>query len=1044
MPSRRRASRPVDASVDGAAASQTSEVTQKAGPVEELSPAERYAASRGREARRNTELGHFSATLDFPLDDFQERACVSLESGRGVLVAAPTGAGKTVVGEFAVHLALAHGTKAFYTTPIKALSNQKYAEFVARHGEDKVGLLTGDTSINSEAPIVVMTTEVLRNMIYAESSTLGGLEYVVMDEVHYLADKDRGAVWEEVILQLPLSTRVVSLSATVSNAEEFGGWLAEVRGATDIIVSEVRPVPLYQHVMVGHRLMNLFDEDVSFEESADAGVQVNPELVQLARRSPAPSRSSSQEVHSRRGGRHDRRGRGRPGPKGEQGPGSGSLTAASGQRSRGASRPDTIATLDDAGLLPAIVFVFSRKGCDAAVAQNVRAGVRLTNRQEQREIEATLENAARRLPAEDLEVIGYWPWREGLLRGIAAHHAGLVPVFKEAVERLFLRGLVKVVYATETLALGVNMPARSVVLEKLDKFNGEGHVSVTPGEYTQLTGRAGRRGIDVEGHAVVTWHQGMDPAAVAGLASRRTYPLNSSFRPTYNMSLNLLSRLGVERARGVLEQSFAQYQADASVVGLARQLASRKESLRGYEEAMSCHLGDFAEYADLRQRVNQAQKNASRNRGRARRSSAELSLEALGRGDVINAKGPRGLGYCVVTDISHSLKDPRPTIVTTDGQLRRISPSDLNGPVEILTTVRVPKSFTGRSPQERHDIAATMRNALKDARPDPSRRTPGFAYPGADASPEAVLALETELKRHPCNACPEREQHARWADRYRKLKVEVDRLQSQIMGRTHSIARTFDRVIAVLGAVGYVKGSGDQTRITDAGHTMLRLYGERDLLTALVLSEGAFEGLSPAAMAAVATIFVYQPKREGDVAPRHWPAGVKEVWEHAVRAWSALEDLEVEHKVNTTPAPDATLVEPMHRWACGEDLARALEDVEVQAGDFVRWAKQVIDFLGQLSQNPAVSPSVAETASAASELVRRGVVAASAVLETASGEEAEPEQGEDLSHLRRRRWQPREERRDEPSMDRWDGRRNENRNDYRSDRAQGRRDDRRD
>ena len=215
------------------------------------SPAERYAAAKARGRRDRSELGRFTATLDFPLDPFQEQACEAVEDGKGVLVAAPTGAGKTVVGEFAVHLALATGRKAFYTTPIKALSNQKYHDLVGRHGVQNVGLLTGDSSVNGEAPVVVMTTEVLRNMMYAGSSTLLGLGFVVMDEVHYLADRFRGAVWEEVIIHLPESVQVVSLSATVSNAEEFGDGLAEVRGNHEVVVAEHRPVPLFQHMLVG-------------------------------------------------------------------------------------------------------------------------------------------------------------------------------------------------------------------------------------------------------------------------------------------------------------------------------------------------------------------------------------------------------------------------------------------------------------------------------------------------------------------------------------------------------------------------------------------------------------------------------------------------------------------------------------------------------------------------------------------------------------------------------------------------------------------------
>jgi ATP-dependent RNA helicase HelY len=734
--------------------------------------------------------------------------------------------------------------------------------------------------------------------------------------------------------------------------------------------------------MVGSHLVDLFAEDVSFDASADREATVNPELSRLARREPGGGPSSHRD--QRRRGRQrpqDRRRNHRDRRTDHDRPGT--AVGHRGGPPRAASRPRTIEVLDDAGLLPAIVFVFSRKGCDAAVAQCVRSGLRLTTAQDEEQIEQVLAAAASRLPAEDLEVVGYWPWREGLLRGIASHHAGLLPVFKEAVEQLFAAGLVKVVYATETLALGVNMPARSVVLEKLDKFNGTEHAPVTAGEYTQLTGRAGRRGIDVEGHAVVAWHDGLDPVSVAGLASRRTYPLNSSFRPTYNMSMNLLIRLGVAKARDTLEQSFAQYQADASVVGLARDLAKRQESLEGYEQAMTCHLGDFGEYDALRQELTKAQKQLSRNRSRAKRSAAQMALESLERGDVVDLGGGRkGHGPALVLEPARSLKQPQAGVITLDGRQRRVGAQDLGGPVEVIAEVRIPKHLHGRTPKERQDLAASLRAALRDRPSSPVRSTAGFSHTGAERSEQAVEDLERALRKHPCHGCPDREQHARWASRHRSLQKDVDGLRSRITGRTHSIARTFDRVLAVLSAVGYVKGQGQDLRVTDAGRTMLRLYGERDLLTALVLSDAGFDGLSPAALAAAATIFVYQPKRDTEGLPRQWPQGVHATWDAAVTWWSRLEDLEREHRVEPTPAPDATLVTPMHRWACGDDLATALEEVDVAAGDFVRWAKQVIDFLGQLAQNPYVEPGLASTAAAASELVRRGVVAASTVVGT--------------------------------------------------------------
>ena len=533
-------------------------------------PAEKFATAKVRNQYKETTA--FVQSFDFEFDPFQVAACHAVEEGSGVLVAAPTGAGKTVVGEFAAHLALKLGKKCFYTTPIKALSNQKYSEFVAMFGEDRVGLLTGDTSINGEADVLVMTTEVLRNMLYASSNTLTNLGYVVMDEVHYLADKFRGAVWEEVLIHLMESVQVISLSATVSNAEEFGEWLGEVRGNTQVIVSEIRPIPLYQHVLIGNRLLDLFDKPG----------QINPEIL---RREREAVRKASISRH--------RRGR---------------FSEAQDRL----SRADIIEKLANQNLLPAITFIFSRIGCDAAVKQCLHAGLRLTSTAERDEIRSTALKYTQNIAEEDLVVLGFDEWLSALERGIAAHHAGLLPSFKSAVEELFQKGLIKAVFATETLALGINMPARTVVLEKLIKYNGESHVPITPGEYTQLTGRAGRRGIDIEGNAVIQWSPTVDSASAAGLASTRTYPLRSSFAPTYNMSINLIARFGRERARRSLESSFAQFQADRAVVGLSRQIAKNEAAIKELLSQAVCHLGDFLEYARIRREIKEVESLLSR------------------------------------------------------------------------------------------------------------------------------------------------------------------------------------------------------------------------------------------------------------------------------------------------------------------------------------------------------------------------------------------------------------------------------------------------
>ncbi len=930
----------------------------------DLTPAERYAASR--RTAKNPVLTDFTAHYDFPLDDFQRRACLEIEAGRGVLVAAPTGSGKTIVGEFAVHLALTTGRKAFYTTPIKALSNQKYHDLVQRYGPENVGLLTGDNVVNGEAPVVVMTTEVLRNMLYAGSRTLIGLGYVVMDEVHYLADRSRGAVWEEVIIHLPDSVTVVSLSATVSNAEEFGEWLATVRGETTTIVEEHRPVPLYQHVMVGRRLLDLFaTSDVDAAAGfVKEGAPVNDELVKLARDDWASSRMKDRRTA--KGSRGGQGGGQRGGPR----------QVGNGRRIWIPSRYDVVHRLDREGLLPAIYFIFSRVGCDAAVTQCLDAGLRLTSPAEQQEIVAHVSAACRDLPPEDLQVLGYHEFLDGLSRGVAAHHAGMLPAFKQVVEELYLRGLCKIVFATETLALGINMPARTVVIEKLSKWNGETHADITPGEYTQLTGRAGRRGLDVEGHGVVLWQPGMNPREVAGLASTRTYPLRSSFRPSYNMAVNLVHQYGRERSRELLEQSFAQFQADKAVVGLARQLAKAEDALGGYAEAAACHLGDFMEYAALRQRISDVEKAASRTRRTDRRDETVESLRHLKVGDVIQVPVGKFAGYAVVVDPGWSPDNPRPYVVTADRQARRLAMIDFPTPVEALGRVKVPKSFNGRNPQMRRDLANALRDRTHDLAPPRPDRPGARAGRPADVDDE-IAALRAQLRAHPCHGCADREDHARWAERHYKLERDSATLRRRIDQRTNTVARQFDRVCEVLTALEYLDGD----TVTDRGRGLMRLYGEMDLVAAEALRLGVWEGLPAAGLASALSALVFETRRADDAnAPRVPGGAIGKALDRTHQVWAGLDALEREHKLDFLRPPDVGFAWLSYRWAEGDDLDDLLGTSDLSAGDFVRWTKQLLDLAGQVA-DAAGDSTLRATARDVVRLVKRGVVAYSGLAE---------------------------------------------------------------
>jgi ATP-dependent RNA helicase HelY len=913
-----------------------------------------------------SELARFAAELPFALDDFQRRGCAALEAGRGVLVCAPTGAGKTVVGEFAVHLALAAGGKCFYTTPIKALSNQKHTDLVARYGKEKIGLLTGDLSVNSHAPVVVMTTEVLRNMLYADSPALQGLSHVVMDEVHFLADRMRGAVWEEVILHLPEEVRLVSLSATVSNAEEFGGWIQTVRGDTTVVVDEHRPVPLWQHMLVGKRLFDLFDYGAG---AAERKPVVDPQLLRhIAHRREADRLTDWQPRGSSR-----RHGGDRP------------------RLFRPPGRPDVIAILDSEGLLPAITFVFSRVGCDAAVKQCLRSPLRLTTEEERARIAEVIDHRCGDLADTDLAVLGYYEWREGLLRGLAAHHAGLLPVFRHTVEELFTAGLVKAVFATETLALGINMPARTVVLERLVKFNGEQHAPLTAGEYTQLTGRAGRRGIDVEGHAVVLWHPNedtADPGHVAGLASTRTFPLRSSFAPSYNMTINLVHQMGPEQAHRLLERSFAQFQTDRSVVGLVR-TAERGERLL---EQVAAELGGadapILEYARLRAQISARERTQARASRLQRRQASHDALAALRRGDIINLSRGRHSGLAVVLEADRDSTEPRPLVLSEHRWAGRISAADYPAGASPVGSMSLPKRVEHRQPRVRRDLASALRSAAAGL-VIPARHGRRGAGTGDDGDVDPELAsLRAALRRHPAHRDPDRDTSIRVAERCLRLESDNAQIRKKVAAATNSLARTFDRIVGLLTERGFIQAGDGGPQVTDDGLLLARIYSESDLLVAECLRTGAWDGLGPAELAAVVSAVLYETRGgegPGGMSGRESPTAPIRHALHQTRRLSAeLRADEHHHRIAPSREPDDGFVAAVYRWARTGDLAAALAESDaagggspLSAGDFVRWCRQVLDLLDQL-RNAAPDPGLRACAKRAIDTVLRGVVAVDA------------------------------------------------------------------
>ncbi|MGO1199199.1 MAG: DEAD/DEAH box helicase, partial [Dermabacteraceae bacterium] len=536
---------------------------------------------------------------------------------------------------------------------------------------------------------------------------------------------------------------------------------------------------------------------------------------------------------------------------------------------------------------------------------------------------------------------------------------------------------IKVVFATETLALGINMPARSVVLEKLVKFNGVDHADLTPGEFTQLTGRAGRRGIDTEGHAVVLAGARFDAPAVASLASKRTYPLRSAFRPTPNMAVNLLDRFDLSRARETLETSFAQFQADRSVVGLARRARELEDTAADYREAVTCERGDLVEYARIQEAITEREKTLSRARADRDRDRTRSVLGDLRRGEVIALPGGKRRGYAVVLDVDRAvLGGPQVDLLDTEGRRRSLRPGDVPSPPAVIDTLRLPRQDSLGSGKVRKDTAAALRRRLAgqddDARAEVRRRA--GRSPSTAATDEQLLALREELAAHPCADCPDLESHLRWVGRWRKSRGELEGVQRRIRGRTSSLARQFDHLTDLLIELGYLEPQGregEELRPTTSGLRLRRLFSDRDLLVAQCLEHGAWAGLDPAGLAAMVSAAVHETRRD-DRAPEVIPdPAVDAALAASTRLAAALQSAETRHRITPTTVPDPAIAGIVHRWARGAHLAAALEGNDLPPGDFVRHCRQVIDLLDQLTADEELGAVARQSIRA----VRRGLVA---------------------------------------------------------------------
>jgi ATP-dependent RNA helicase HelY len=831
----------------------------------------------------------------FALDRFQEEAIAAVDAGRSVLVAAPTSSGKTVVAEHAVEAALTAGRRAFYTTPIKALSNQKFRDLGAMFGPDRVGLMTGDQVVAPDAAVVVMTTEVLRNMLYADSSAVDDLAWAVLDEVHFLEDPYRGAVWEEVLLHLAPTVGIVALSATVSNAAELGDWVTSVRGPTDVIVETRRPVRLRAHYLVAERGRHGSSRKVHRTALLANGGKPNP----AGRRFDQDGRPSGGQA----GGKH--RGRGSGGPWVPP------------------RRNEVVSELAGADLLPAIHFIFSRAGCDEARDTVVRDGLVLNDDREAAAVDAHIAERLEAVGESDRSALRVDHWADALRRGIASHHAGLVPLFKEVTEELFIAGLVKLVYATETLALGVNLPARSVVIDRLTKFTGETHEVLTPGQFTQLTGRAGRRGLDVEGHALVCWSPFVPFDRVAGLAGSRDFVLRSAFRPTYNMVANMVEGRTRAEAVDLLARSFAQFQMDRRTATRLRRNSEKRE-----------------EAALIRGRLdNEVRQPVLQTGGKI------VSAAVLRPGDIVVPDD--GLAHVVLSVANRGGGRIRVRTLSQEGRVSMLSDGaadgdDLVGDPELVGQMLLPAPFAPDDRGFRREVA----RGLADFVVDPSDRT---------------------VRGVPTNGAPElAKDRKRLARLERDLAREADR-PADVEG---DLTARFDAAFDVLSARGMVDGWS----LTRRGQPLTQIHNEADLLVAEVLDAGILRGLSPSMTAAVVSCLTYRKRGPGDPSTVRLAAPFPDCFDRLTELAGVVAAAEVEAGLKPADLPDPGFAHCIHAWAGGAELGDVLDD-DLPAGEFVRNVRLVADLLRQVAAT--AGPEVAAAALEAQEGIDRGVIAMS-------------------------------------------------------------------
>ncbi|KAJ9111455.1 hypothetical protein QFC19_001224 [Naganishia cerealis] len=881
----------------------------------------------------------------FELDTFQKEAVYHLEMGDSVFVAAHTSAGKTVVAEYAISLAMKHMTRAIYTSPIKALSNQKFRDFKITYGAENIGILTGDVQINPEAPCLIMTTEILRSMLYRGADLIRDVEFVIFDEVHYVNDAERGVVWEEAIIMLPEHINIILLSATVPNTHEFASWVGRTKKKDIYVISTPkRPVPLEHYLWAGKELHKIVDASSHFlpegYKSAGDSLRRKQEKEREAAGLPPLQRTGGRGMPARGGARGLPNGRGTPPARGGGGRGAaqGGRGGSTGVTHYGAPRSyggagsmdknlwsQLVNHLKKIDLLPVVVFTFSKKRCEANAAS--LSAVDLNVASEKSEVHVTVEKALTRLKGTDKKLPQISRMRELLMRGIGVHHGGLLPIVKEVVEILFSRGLVKVLFATETFAMGVNMPAKSVVFSHIRKHDGNNFRTLEPGEYTQMAGRAGRRGLDTTGTVVIIGGDELpEQSTLTEMMLGTPNKLISQFRLTYNMILNLL-RVEALRVEEMIKRSFSENASQALAPEQQRQVEATERRLAKIPqvqcEVCSPDIEAFydvsAEVARMNTRLIQAA--ATNHQGNKTMSAGRLVL--------LYDKHYRGnLGIIL---------RPSPGLINPDS----VEPPPDDGLRTYWVFVLVSESTKNKDDDKSDEVATETTLAGLQELYESLRKTESL--PEVEWTRMRQLEFQEALKSRntlanrlssmSCKLCADFADHYEILHERKLIEGDLQQLKMALSDQNLELLPDYEQRVDVLKSLQFID---DNATVLLKGRVACEINSSNELVLTELILENILADYTAEEVVALLSVFIFVEKTESaPEIPEKIQQGLDVIYGIAERIEAVQDAHSVRHDEFVTQWKHG-LVEVVYEWAKGMPFDQITDLTDVPEGTIVR------------------------------------------------------------------------------------------------------------